>query len=72
MFHSWFSCLDDSVKLPSFSFVRKIGMFPKKVSKNMEATSVQKKAVLMNNISLANGITTVLRTHLDEQVADSS
>lgn len=47
-------------------------MFPKKVSKNTEATSAEKRVVLMNNISLANGITSGLNTHLGEQQMDSS
>ena len=31
-------------KTIGFSFVRKIGMFPKNISNNMEATSVEKKS----------------------------
>lgn len=46
-------------------------MFLKKVSKHTEATSVEKIVVLTNNISLANGITSGLKTHLGERV-DSS
>lgn len=45
-------------------------MFPKKVSKNMEVISVEKKVVLTNNISLANGSS--LKTHLGEQHVDGS